>query len=136
MIQLRPHHGLCLQFFVGKGYGDSFVKHMAELQEYLAQNAEEKIHLVKGVDCVCANCPHNLSGVCASADKVQRYDERCLEGTARTAGEILSWSDFQKTLKKNIMVWNKLPQICGDCQWYSICEQRQKEILGSDHFNV
>ena len=28
--RIRPHHGMCLYFFEGKGYSEGFTKHMAE----------------------------------------------------------------------------------------------------------
>lgn len=27
-VALRPHHGMCLAYFVGKGYSDGFTIHM------------------------------------------------------------------------------------------------------------
>ena len=29
--RIRPHHGMCLYFFEGKGYSEGFTKHMAEV---------------------------------------------------------------------------------------------------------
>ena len=28
--RIRPHHGMCLYFFEGKGYSEGFIKHMVE----------------------------------------------------------------------------------------------------------
>ena len=33
--RIRPHHGMCLYFFEGKGYSEGFTKHMAEVKEWL-----------------------------------------------------------------------------------------------------
>ena len=36
-MALRPHHGMCLAYFVGKGYSDGFTIHMEEmLEKFLA----------------------------------------------------------------------------------------------------
>lgn len=32
---LRPHHGMCLAYFEGKGYSSSFCVHMGEVLEKL-----------------------------------------------------------------------------------------------------
>ena len=32
--RIRPHHGMCLYFFEGKGYSEGFTKHMAEVKEW------------------------------------------------------------------------------------------------------
>ena len=35
-MALRPHHGMCMAYFVGLGYSGGFSAHMAELLEELA----------------------------------------------------------------------------------------------------
>ena len=30
-IRLRPHHGLCMAYFVGEGYSSGFSRHMGEV---------------------------------------------------------------------------------------------------------
>ena len=34
-LPLRPHHGMCMAYFVGRGYSDAFSVHMAALLEEL-----------------------------------------------------------------------------------------------------
>ena len=34
-LPLRPHHGMCMAYFVGLGYSGGFSAHMAELLEEL-----------------------------------------------------------------------------------------------------
>ena len=35
-LHLRPHHLLCLQTFVGRGYSEEFVEHMTLVKKQLA----------------------------------------------------------------------------------------------------
>ena len=40
MIRLRPHHGMCLAYFEGKGYSDGFTGNMQHMLELLEKGAE------------------------------------------------------------------------------------------------
>ena len=40
---LRPHHGMCLAYFEGKGYSSSFCVHMGEVLEKLEKGARVKL---------------------------------------------------------------------------------------------
>ena len=45
--RIRPHHGMCLYFFEGKGYSEGFTKHMAEVKEWLlGKNGPASLQLV------------------------------------------------------------------------------------------
>ena len=37
-MRIRPHHALCAQFFVGKGYSEQFVEHMCRVLAELGRN--------------------------------------------------------------------------------------------------
>ena len=78
-IRLRPHHGLCIRHFTGKGYSPAFVENMARVIAGLRAAPETDIELTAGADVLCASCPHNQSGWCASAPKPDRYDRAVLQ---------------------------------------------------------
>ncbi len=120
---IRPHHGLCINFFKGKGYSDYFVKKMTELTVELKQNPKKKIILQCKTDIFCSACPHNKGSLCESAEKVLEYDRKCLELCNIPEGEVLTWEQFQKALHENILLPKRLSEICGDCQWSGICEK-------------
>ncbi|MDO4565642.1 MAG: DUF1284 domain-containing protein [Clostridia bacterium] len=109
MLELRPHHALCIQRFIGKGYSEDFTSKMWEVVSALKANPEQTVLFVKGEDELCAHCPHNQNG-CVSMEKVTRMDE--LVGLS---GE-MKWS-------KAVEVANALPvtDICKNCEWYSLC---------------
>ena len=49
-LHLRPHHLLCLQTFVGRGYSEEFVEHMTLVKRQLADDPGTPITLVHGAD--------------------------------------------------------------------------------------
>lgn len=74
---IRPHHGMCLAFFIGNGYSNGFTAHMQEMLDLFMEGA--KVQLVLKTDEICSACPNNCEGFCEAADKVKRYDEAVLE---------------------------------------------------------
>lgn len=119
---LRPHHALCLPFFVGKGYGFRFVAGMAAVKRELDGAPETKILLVKGADRVCAACPHNRAGVCETAEKVARYDAACLKACGRSYGETVLWKDLRRLVFERILSRpGERGKICSDCRWDAVC---------------
>lgn len=123
-MQLRPHHGLCIGFFEGKGYSEAFVRHMTEVIARLAAEDPE-ITLVTHCDVLCDACPHNQGGVCESDEKVSRYDNAVLQYCGLTAGDTLRWSAFRTRVTAQILHEKKLGAVCGDCMWQSICAAKE-----------
>ena len=84
--KLRPHHGLCSNFFCGHGYSANFTEHMTKTLLHFQQH-NPQILLTVGADCICAACPHCCHDCCSSAEQVERYDR-----AVRTA------ADFEKAM--------------------------------------
>lgn len=122
-FDVRAHHGLCMSFFEGKGYSDSFTANMAEKKMMLEK--DPLVRIVDHVDEICRACPHNIDGVCSSLGKVAKYDSEVLERCGIKSGTIMLWSDFVKRVYDNIIDAKRLSEVCGDCQWYSICGRGQ-----------
>ncbi len=116
---LRPHHGMCVCFFQGKGYSSEFTAHMAHIIEQL--RADPKILLTNSTDILCSKCPNNLDGICETAEKVARYDAAVLELCGLEDGALLPFRDFQAKVWEHILRPGKRAQICGDCQWSRLC---------------
>ena len=53
-ICLRPHHGMCLAYFEGRGYSRGFSVHMGKILELLEKDAYVK--LTVGGDEICSAC--------------------------------------------------------------------------------
>lgn len=120
VIEIRPHHGLCAEFFVGKGYSEDFAENMAEVLKMLGEN-NSRIAPKADTDLICAHCPNNADGVCNTYEKVLRYDKKTLELCGLTEGMAIQWEDYRKLLREKIIGAGKLGEVCGDCQWFGIC---------------
>ena len=148
-IPLRPHHGMCLAYFKGEGYSDGFSAHMQEMLDIFQKGA--KIQLHADTDEICSACPNNEKGCCSSFSLVEAYDnavlELCglengqimefddfiveaydnavLELCGLENGQIMEFDDFTDVVQKKILASGKRKEICGNCQWNSICESQK-----------
>lgn len=120
VIEIRPHHGLCAEFFVGKGYSEEFAENMAEVLKTLGEN-NSCIVPKADTDLICARCPNNADGVCVTYEKVLRYDKRTLELCGIAEGTAFNWEDYRRLLRDKIIGAGKLKEVCGDCKWFYIC---------------
>ena len=119
-MALRPHHGLCMAFFQGKGYSGGFTAALAARLEEL-EGTRRPVVLTVGTDAVCAPCPHNRNGVCTSADKTAAYDRAVLTVCGLEEGAVLTFSEFTRLVQRRIIAPGLRRKICGDCQWDRLC---------------
>lgn len=117
---LRPHHGLCMAYFVGYGYGGGFEANMARVIDSLKRDSE--IVLTDGADVICAACPKCMGGVCADREKSDAYDRAALEICGFSAGDRLTFSEFTSRVEERIIEGGSRRRVCGGCQWESICD--------------
>lgn len=118
-IVLRAHHGMCLAYFIGVGYSGGFAAHMAQVLASLAPDTP--VRLVAAVDAVCAACPNNAGGVCKTNRKSARYDRAVLERCGLEEGAELAFGAFTALVQERILGPGLRREICGGCQWDSIC---------------
>lgn len=116
---LRPHHGMCMAYFVGRGYSDGFSAHMAALLEALVPGSP--VRLTVGTDAVCAACPNNRGGLCDKPELVAGYDRAVLELCGLREGEELPFGEFTALVQARVLAPGLRRGICGDCQWDGIC---------------
>ncbi|MBC8570320.1 DUF1284 domain-containing protein [Zongyangia hominis] len=121
MVTLRPHHGLCIRHFAGKGYSPAFVKRMAEVIEELRRNPGQPIFLRSGADVLCAACPHRREEGCASGQKPVDYDATCLKLCGLKEGAVLSWEAYAKRVEEAVIAPGRLEEVCKGCQWIALC---------------
>lgn len=122
IYSIRAHHGMCLAFFRGKGYSDDFTEHMGKMKRVLCRNPE--VCVLAGTDEICGPCPNNKDGICSSASKVERYDRKVLSLCGIREGSVLLWTDFERLIRERVLEAGKREEICGDCQWNSICSKK------------
>lgn len=120
-MTLRPHHGLCIRHFTGKGYSPSFVANMARVITQLHDAPEQEICLRMREDILCGNCPHNEPGGCTSGQKVRRYDAAVLALCGLEDGVVLTWGEFERLVEERILSAGLLETVCRGCQWLALC---------------
>ncbi len=119
--KLRPHHGLCIQFFRGEGYNQEFIENMQEIVDALAANPI--IELVNGADSVCHTCPNRIGETdCACDEKVLHYDKKVMEYCKLTCSSTLTWNEFSSKIYNYILTPDLREDICGDCEWNALCQ--------------
>lgn len=124
IYKLRAHHGLCLCFFKGAGYSDSFVENMTNIKCRLEENPI--VCITNQMDEICSVCPNNIEGTCESEQTVCEYDRRVLEKCHISAGESMAYFDFQSLIEKYILSLNKRKEVCQNCEWDLLCNEKSE----------
>ena len=128
-LRLRPHHLLCLQAFVGCGYSEEFVEHMAVVKRQLTEIPNILITLVRGADDLCAHCPNCVEGQCTSENPAlfDRLVEEKLMACKQYSG--LSSSSDSGSLRlhgipKELQISDDiLVMCCPGCEWKELCKR-------------
>ena len=120
MFKLRPHHGICIGFFQGKGYSKEFTEHMTDTIKYLEEN-NPQICVASSTDEICRACPNNINGQCNGDEKVSAIDRRCLDAVNIKDSTIINYKDYKALIKEKILDKAIGINICKDCQWSHIC---------------
>lgn len=120
MLHLRPHHGLCMANFVGRGYDEAFTQNMKKVAASLAKEPGQTVLLAEGEDVLCGKCPHN-QGRCVTAEKVRRLDAASLAACGLSAGQEIAWDEFQRLVREQVFEKGRFDEICRPCKWYDFC---------------
>ena len=121
IYKIRPHHGMCISFFRGEGYSNEFTSHMAKIVSELS--ADPLVEIISATDKLCKKCPNNMGGgICATEDKVTRYDKGVLDLCGISVGDVMPFSEFSSMVREKIILCGKREEICGDCEWSEICK--------------
>ncbi len=121
-MNIRPHHILCVQNYVGYGYSGEFTHHMDMVVEELASDPLVTIH--EGCDDICSACPHNKNNTCRSLDKVELMDEQVVKACGLDFHKKYDWMDLKALARESVFDAGRFDDICRDCQWYDICRDR------------
>ena len=125
-IKLRPHHSVCAQFFEGKGYSDRFTAHMRSILSEL-KGTDAFVTLTDECDCICAECPNQIGGVCTSDEKVKGIDRRAVNKMDLDFGETVRWSRLCGLAVQTIIQPGLLRDVCGNCEWIGLCAGKEKK---------
>lgn len=120
-IKLRPHHFLCMRFWIGNGYSKEYTERVEEILP--AMKSGEKVYVEFGPDSLCEKCPHLKNGICDSQDRVVEFDRKVAEYCSLKNGEETDWDKVFQSVSSGIMNQNRFDLICGDCAWAEICHK-------------
>lgn len=120
--RIRAHHGLCMQFFEGKGYSSEFTKNMQYVVDCMKNNVD--ITIIDGKDALCSSCPNLQNGVCSSQDKVCDMDRKVFLLCNLERDTVIKSKDFLEIVYQNIIKKDKLGYICSKCEWFNICSKK------------
>lgn len=119
MIELRPHHLLCLVGWRGHGYDRAFTDNFNRLADSLDRDSE--IKLVEGADEICACCPRLNASACRAdeyggGNAALLIDRRVLENLGLQPGEIYRFDELSGLVREKITA-EVLSDICAGCGW-------------------
>ncbi|MGN1165410.1 MAG: DUF1284 domain-containing protein [Lachnospiraceae bacterium] len=122
-IFLRPHHLLCTQTFLGKGYSEEFVENMTYITQLLRKEKSQEIELTFSCDSLCAFCPNRTltqhKSCCNDDKKVTGYDQKVTQ-LFHLEEKIYVYPDLINEIN-SVITPELLKWICGDCSWAEIC---------------
>lgn len=125
--KLRPHHGLCISFFEGKGYSEEFVTHMREVINSGRQGAA--ITIVNGADEICSKCPNLKGSGCITFEKVEWLDQQVVKACGLDIGKEYSFTQFLAQVQEELIDTDRWKTICRGCQWYSLCLEMKQKVF-------
>ena len=126
-LHLRPHHLLCLQTFVGRGYSEEFIEHMTLVKKQLTTNPRTPITLVSGADDLCAHCPNCVEGQCTS-EKPVLYDRLVEEKLARLDSSSNPPHTINGIPADLHITADTLSECCPGCDWRELCTKVCKSL--------
>ncbi|MCA0044643.1 DUF1284 domain-containing protein [Celeribacter litoreus] len=126
MIQLRPHHLLCLLTYVGKGYSPAFVNNYDRIAARL--NAGEKIRITDKPDDICAPIAGDLTEHChghrvITRDDLTARDVGKLLGVDVRNGTTLKLTPERISMLRAAFATGKIRAACKGCQWHDLCTE-------------
>lgn len=124
-VKLRPHHLLCIQKFTGHGYDERFTAHMTALVARLRDTPDTEVALVRGCDALCAACPNDRDGACASPEKVEAMDAAVLAWCGLAWGAAVPWAQAARLARERIFQTDGFEHICACCQWFGLCAETE-----------
>lgn len=116
MIKLRPHHLLCFQGYIGKGYSEEFVENMNRIMEELSRE-NSIIKLVFSTDDICSRCPNKLwENNCEDNKKIEEMDRKVIE-YFKLDEKTYKYDEIINSIYK-IIDDGIMEDICSSCSWY------------------
>ncbi len=117
---LRGHHLICLHFFNGEGYDESFIHNLKKVMDR-ADN--ESVAISSGADDVCNHCVFLKKGRCESSGTsekaIKKMDIKALALLNQSVGDIVEWAEIKENVSSIFPDWYF--QYCTECEWKKAC---------------
>jgi hypothetical protein len=116
MIKIRAHHLLCIPRYYSGGYDKAFAARHKKVCMSIRKNPEQKVKVIKGLDCLCAKCPYKKGNICQCPignARVLKLDDIAIKKIGVRKNSAYKSKDIF-----NLSI-NKVPSIRGIC---NICE--------------
>ena len=122
MPTLRGHHLICLHFFTGEGYDQTFIDNLGNV---LNAVKSEGLKIGTGGDDVCRRCPYLKNDSCQYAEnadaEIREMDRKALELLDLSAGNSAAWDSIMSRIPDILADWYS--SYCADCEWLPVCEK-------------
>jgi hypothetical protein len=121
MLRLRGHHLICLHFFTGEGYDDTF---MENLKNVLKRAETEDIETCDDADEICEKCPYLKDNKCSfdehADEQIKEMDKTALNLLEVTKNSIV-WDKIKGNMPEIFPQWFR--KYCIECDWRKACEK-------------
>jgi len=120
-MEIRAHHLLCIQGFVGLGYSEGFVRHLSYVKDML-YSKDPVVRIVKGPDDICGHCPHLKEDYCSQyGNKVRSMDQAVLEKMGIENGTEMRFLKALDSINSALEKKGTIEGICNECGWREVC---------------
>ncbi len=126
IIYLRPHHIMCINNFVGKGYSDEFVENMHTIINALENGAQ--IIFKNSCDDLCEKCPNRIDTLCESESKIISLDINTNRILSIEYNKLYTYISLKQKYSNIIKTEEDIKSVCGDCCWIDICTKNIKAM--------
>lgn len=122
MPLLRGHHLICLHFFNGEGYNETFIKNLM----HIMNRVENEMTTVSfGADNICTSCLHLNQSRCQSTEnaeeEIREMDKKALELLELLPRDKVTWDEVKEKLPGIFSEW--FSQYCLECKWKEACKK-------------
>lgn len=125
VVNLRPHHLLCMLTFVGKGYTPDFVANYHAIAKRLS--AGEAIMIVEGPDDLCQPLTHAADAHCFG-ESVNGRDAQAAEAVSVLLlhpiqpGTVITPDAALLARLRQAFLQGAVRKACEGCEWSSLCD--------------
>jgi len=124
IIQIRPHHLLCIPRFYGGGYSKEFGENLKKICFDIRKNPNLKIRVLKKCDDLCEKCPYKKDNICKKTPKLNhwilRQDDKVLKKLKLKDNSIHKARDIFNLSIDSVTSQN-IKDICKGCVFLKNC---------------